>query len=363
MKQLCYILSFIIITGCSTSDNNNDTNNNSNPILNELYFPPINSDTWETLSLNELGWNTNAEEPLYDLLDATGTKAFIILKDGKIVIERYGNSANASTNLVWNSAAKTLSAFMIGIAQEEGYLDINNPSNMYLGNNWANLTSEQESNITVWNHLTMTTGMDYNVANQHCTDADCLNYLNEPGTFWYYHNACYTLTHNIIEGAVNDEFSAYFNSKLRDRVGMQGSWLPIGYVRLYFSTAKSMARFGLLNLNKGVWNQTAILNDINYFNEMITTSQDLNKAYGYLWWLNGKDSYRAPVLTLEFPGKLIENAPDDLFAALGKDDQKLYVVPSQNLVVVRMGDDAGEALLGPSSFDNALWEKINALIN
>jgi hypothetical protein len=58
----------------------------------------------------------------------------------------------------------------------------------------------------------------------------------------------------------------------------------------------------------------------------------------------------APGLTVEFQGELIPNAPVDLIAGLGKNDQKLYIVPSQNLVIVRMGDDAGESLLGPSSF-------------
>ena len=124
-----------------------------------------------------------------------------------------------------------------------------------------------------------------------------------------------------------------------------------------------MARFGLLNLNKGSWNTNQILMDQNYFTEMTNTSQDLNKSYGYLWWLNGKTNFRVPTLEIEFIGELITDAPNDLIAGLGKNDQKLYIVPSQNLVIVRLGDDTGENLLGPSSFDNELWVRINALIN
>ena len=59
---------------------------------------------------------------------------------------------------------------------------------------------------------------------------------------------------------------------------------------------------------------------------------------------------------------LIPNAPADTYSGLGKNDQKLYIVPSKGLVIVRMGDNAGESLLGPSSFDNALWEKISNFI-
>lgn len=96
---------------------------------------------------------------------------------------------------------------------------------------------------------------------------------------------------------------------------------------------------------------------------MTSTSQNLNPAYGYLYWLNGKDTYRIPTSEEEFTGKLIPNAPDDLYAGLGANDQKLYVVPSQKLVVVRMGGDASESNLGPSSFDDELWGLINKVTN
>ena len=84
----CLILFIIVLFGCSSDDQNTTDDGESN---SELYFPPISSDVWETLSLTDLGWNVAAEQPLYDFLDAKGTKAFIILKNGKIVIERYGN--------------------------------------------------------------------------------------------------------------------------------------------------------------------------------------------------------------------------------------------------------------------------------
>ena len=209
----------------------------------------------------------------------------------------------------------------------------------------------------------MTTGLDYTVPNNNCTDPECLIYKDEPNSFWYYHNATYTTLHNIVSGAVGTDFDSYFIAKLKSKIGMQGAWIPFGYFKLYYSNARSMARVGLLNLNKGVWNGTTILDDSDYFNAMTNTSQNHNKAYGYLWWLNGKDSFRGPGLTQEFQGKLIPNAPDDLIAGLGKNDQKMYVIPSRNLVIIRMGDDAGEALLGPSSFDNDLWAEINKLIN
>ncbi|HAI36706.1 MAG TPA: serine hydrolase, partial [Maribacter sp.] len=119
---------------------------------------------------------------------------------------------------------------------------------------------------------------------------------------------------------------------------------------------------GILNLNQGNWDGTSILSDQEYFNAMTNSSQNHNLAYGYLYWLNGKSSFRLPSSEDEFTGSLIPNAPDDLIAGLGLNDQKLYMVPSLDMVIVRMGGASNEELLGPSSFDNELWELINAVI-
>ena len=152
------------------------------------------------------------------------------------------------------------------------------------------------------------------------------------------------------------------NAKIGDLIGLSGQWVKVGYNNLFFSNARSMARYGLLALNEGTWENTPIINDKDYFFDMTNTSQELNPSYGYLWWLNGKESVRMPRSEVSYPTPLMENAPADLIAGLGANDQKLYVVPSQKLVVVRLGDDASESSLGPSSFDEQLWEKINALM-
>lgn len=351
------VVTLFLVLSCSK-----DTNDDSpDPGEQELYFPPIGSDEWETTSLASLDWNASAEQPLYDFLETANTDAFIILKDGKIVVEKYFGSFTSSMPHSWNSAAKTLTAFTAGIAQEEGLLNINNSSADYLGHGWSMLTEEQENQITVKHHLSMTSGLDYNVPRNFCTDQECFTYKNEPGTYWYYHQGAYTILDQIITGAVGQEYSSYFNTKIRNRIGMQGSWVKTGYLNLYFSNARSMARFGLLNLNKGVWDNITILGDQDYFTAMTSTSQDLNPAYGYLYWLNGKANFKIPGSEQLLSGKLIPSAPEDLYSGLGAFDQKLYIVPSKGLVIVRMGDSANEEELGPTTFDNELWIRINAL--
>ena len=93
------------------------------------------------------------------------------------------------------------------------------------------------------------------------------------------------------------------------------------------------------------------------------SSQNNNKAYGYLWWLNGKENYHLPKSQLTFNGELIPNAPLDMYCALGKNDQKIYIVPSKDLVIVRMGEAANDDNFALSSFNNDLWIRINALID
>ena len=263
----------------------------------------------------------------------------------------------------WASAGKTLTGFTVGIAQEQDLLNIDEATSKYLGQGWTTTTAEQEGNITIRNQLTMTTGLQNKPLQFSCTDPDCLKFETDPGTRWSYHNGPYTLLQSVISNASNTPFTTYFNAQLRDKIGMDGIWIPNGDNNIFYSTARSMARFGLLNLNEGKWDEQTILGDVTYLSDMKNTSQDLNKSYGYLWWLNGKDSYMKTSTQEVFSGKLIPNAPADTYAGLGKNDQKLYVVPSEGLVIVRLGEDAGENQLGPSSFDNQLWEHIMALIN
>jgi CubicO group peptidase (beta-lactamase class C family) len=327
----------------------------------QLYFPPKTGNTWDTLSPARLGWCNDSLESLHRFLEAKNTKGFIVLKDGKIVVERYYGTFTRDSLWYWASAGKTLTAFLTGIAQEEVKLRISDTSAKYLGNGWSSLTRTQEAAITVRHHLTMSTGLDDAVADDDCTLPSCLTYKAAPGTRWAYHNAPYTLMEKIVENAVGVTYNQYTTSRLKTPTGMNGQWLKIGYNNVYFSNLRSMARFGLLVLNNGVWSTDTLLRDRNYFRDMVNTSQNINLSYGYLWWLNGKASHMLPTVQFVFNGSMVPGAPNDMIAALGKNDQKVYVIPSQRMVVVRMGNAAGNVQLAASSFDNELWMRMARL--
>ncbi len=323
----------------------------------QLYFPPA-SGTWETLSPDSLGWCPDKIQELYDYLETSNSKAFIALKDGKIVLEKYFGSHTQATPHVWNSAGKTLTAFLVGIAQDENLLSIDDTSSTYLGNGWTSMPIVQEEKITIKHQLTMTTGLDD--TDFSCTDASCLTYLADPGTRWSYHNAPYTLLDGVIQGATGQTPTQYFNAKVAPATGMTGAFFAFGYDKVFLSTARSFARFGLLLQADGIWNGTSVLGDLSYINQMRNTSQSINPAYGYLTWLNGKPSYMVPGLQFSFPGVIEANAPNDMYAALGKNFQILNVVPSQGLVIIRMGDGDGVSLAG-TQYNDSIWMRINAL--
>ncbi len=323
-----------------------------------LYFPPTLGQTWDTTSLNSLGWCQNELDTLLDYLDQRNSKAFIILKDGKIVVEHYFDSFTKDSVWYWASAGKTMTSFLVGMAQEEGYLNINDTSSKYMGQGWTSAPLAKENLITVRHQLEMTSGLDDGTGNADCTDDTCLHYLADAGTRWSYHNAPYTLLDSVVENATGSNLSSYMLSKLYSSTGFLGSYIKLSYNNVLFSKPRMMARFGLLCLNKGKWDNTVVMSDTNYFNDMITPRQSLNQNYGYLWWLNENTSYMLPSLQFVFTGKPLPNAPSTMYSALGKNGQILNIIPDQNLVVVRMGDNPDNSLV-PTAFADTMWQHIN----
>jgi len=323
------------------------------------YFPQNTGNEWEATAPSTLNWCQPQIDSLYNYLEKENSKAFILLKNGKIVLEQYFNGHSQSANWYWASAGKTITSFMVGMAQQENYLNLTDQTSQYLGEGWTNCTPEQEQEISIWHQLTMTSGLNES-PDPFCTIDTCLNYIADAGTRWSYHNGPYTLLDGVIESATGITLNQYTNQKLKTPTGMTGLFVPNGFNNVYFSNARSMARFGLLIQNNGNWNGNQIMTDTTYFNNMINTSQELNKSYGYLWWLSGKQSYMVPGLQVVIPGSLMKNAPEDTKMALGKDGQLLNVSTDENMVWIRMGESPDGAPV-PYLMNDVIWEYINKL--
>lgn len=357
MKKLYFFPILLLIFSACSSDSSLPV---PNPVEEQMYFPPSDGNvTWETKSIADLNWNQSAVQPLLDYLELKHSKSFIILVNGRIVMENYFNGHTATSPWYWASAGKTLTSTVTGMAEQEGLLNINDKVSDYLGTGWTSAPLAKENLITCKNLLSMNSGLN-DALGDDVSPAN-LQYVADAGTRWAYHNV-YVKLQDVVATASGQTWTNYFNTKLRDKLGMTGgAWVNSGDgLSVYWSTTRNMARFGLMALNKGKWNGNVVVNE-SYFNAATTTSQNINLAYGYLWWLNGKASYHLPQIQLQLNGSIIPTAPNDMFMALGKNDQKIYVIPSKKMVVIRMGDAADNVNLALSDFDETLWEKISAL--
>jgi CubicO group peptidase (beta-lactamase class C family) len=350
MKYLLLLLPLLLCFSCS-----DDEPTEPAAVVEDTYFPPISGSSWEQRSPEELNWNTAALEELYADLEAADSRAFIILKNGRIVAEQYwgttllgsGNFA-ANTDWYWASAGKTLRATLVGIAEQKGLLQVNQPVSDFLGNGWSSLTPEQEGAIQLRHLLSMSSGLDYRVTDLDCNSPQCLTYLAPPDTRWFYHNGPHHLLNNVLEAATGKSYNALSEEWLEDKIGMAGEWRVLDQHPVYFSTARDMARYGLLIEQRGNWESNIVIENDAFFEQMISPSQSMNPSYGYLWWLNGQQQLHLPSVEFTLPRSLEENAPADMFSGLGLNGQLVCVVPSKQLVIVRMGDSdsSNEGLIG-----------------
>lgn len=356
-KSSIFILltTVILSTGCKKD---NPTNPGSN-VPSDYYFPPLSGTQWDGIGANQLGWDTTKLNEAFAYAGSKNTYGLIVLKDGRIVKEQYWNNWNQNTRYYLASAGKSVMAFLFGIAQHDGLININDKTSQYLGEHWTSLPLAKENLITIKNQLTMTSGLDDGVPDDNCVDSACLIYKADASSRWAYHNAPYLLLHDVLTEASGQTVNAYSRTKLFDKIGMsQALW----FNNVLYATTRDAARFGSLILKKGIWNNDTLMYDRNYFEAMTQSSQTINPSYGYLWWLNGKNKFMAPTLQTVFNASLVPEGPADMYMALGKEDKKIYVVPSLGIVAVRLGDAAETVTLGPSSFDNEFWRRMKLAI-
>jgi CubicO group peptidase (beta-lactamase class C family) len=331
----------------------------TSPLLHaQTYFPPTDGGEWETIDPSTLDWCPEKIDTLLSYLEARNTKAFMILKDGRIAIEAYFDAHTQNTLWYWASAGKTITATLVGKALEDGQLELDDPLSEYIGTGWTSCDSIDEAERTIWHALTMTSSFSNSIFYWDCTEPECYQCTGlNPGEQWHYHNGVYRRLLEVVEVATGLNRNAYTDEVLESVTGMSGFWAE----NLYISQHRDMARFGWLALNGFVWDGVPVLNEAEYIESMTSPSQALNPSYGYLWWLNGQDGFYLPLNFNFNEGWLVPSAPGDMYMALGANDQKVYVVPSEGLVVTRQGDEAYEFTPASSSFDTELWELISDL--
>ena len=249
------------------------------------------------------------------------------------------------------SIQKSIVSILIGIAQQKGLVDIEKSVSTYIGK-WTRLEEEKESLITIKNLLEMTSGLDVD-----------FNYLAKPGSQWSYNTRAYSQLIFVLEKATGLQINALSSEWLfapllmKDTFWKERKKGPLGFRKDsskygLITTAEDLLKFGEFILDRGTSVANTIISDVNFLEESFTKSQNINEAYGYLWWLNNSKSHMTWDKGLS-PGKLLPNVPDETILALGAGDRVLAIIPSKELILVRLGSFPND-----SNFMNNLWEYI-----
>ena len=332
--------------------------------IGQTYVPP-NEGPWETVDITEsLGWCPDRLDSLDAFMEANGTRGLIILHEGRIAHEAYFNGGGMDSLWYWASAGKTVTSALIGILASEELLNIEDATADWLGEGWTSMPPEDEYNISIINQLTMTTGLDDSAGDPDCTLPDCLHYLEPPGVRWAYHNAPYTLLTDVISTAAGQPLNIVFFNRIRQHLGMTANYINFPsepFNKVVVSTARDMARFGLLASRNFVWNGDSLITNAGYLSDVFNSTQPFNACYGSLWWLNGGATHMLPQTQWVFDGAIVPSGPIDLRMALGKNDQKIHISPSSGLVLIRMGESAGVSALAASSLDDQIWTHLNLM--
>lgn len=279
---------------------------------------------WETVEAGEVGWSASRVDEVVAFVGEEHSTSLVVLVGGRIVAERYWQGSDADTARDIASCQKSLVSTLCGVAREQGLLELDEAVATYLGAGWA---EGDEGEVTVRHLLTMTSGLDPRTLRRRA----------RPGTRWRYNTAAYQKLRLVLEAVAGRGTEDVTRSWLFDKIGgstdstwgerRSGAWgLSM--------TARDLARFGLLVQRRGSWGDEQVA-PASWFDEALAPSQDMNTSYGYLWWLLGRPD------------------ADDLVAALGAKDQKLYVCPSHDFVVVRQGGEASSA-----GFDDRLIDRV-----
>jgi CubicO group peptidase (beta-lactamase class C family) len=275
-----------------------------------------------------------------DTLTFKGTFAVIIVYKDLIVAERYRSDFNPSIRFLSWSMAKSFTNAMVGLMVKEGKVDINAPVGR---EEWVD---DDRKNITLDNLLQMNSGLSFNekYSTLKLTDATIMLLKNgdmgdyaaskrlnaKPDSIWSYSSGGTNIIQDYLRSVFdNDEEYLLFPRKsLFNKTGMSSVvWEPdasgtlVGSSYLY-ATARDYARFGLLYLHNGNWMGEQLFPD-DWVNYTTSPAEGSNGEYGALFWLN-----RSGV----FP-----EIPADLYYCDGYNGQRIFIIPSEQMVIVRTG--------------------------
>lgn len=281
------------------------------------------------------------------------TAGLVVVYDGRIIAERYGNGANKDMQLESWSMGKSITGTLIGVLVQQGAVKLEEPAPIP---EWRKAPGDERAKIRVMDLMRMSSGLRFSrgspedIPGYHDHDLiytgaiDAFRFSTTrplqfaPNTMGRYRNADVMSLGMIIRDAVKargEEYLTFPQRALFDRIGIRrqvletdpyGNFLLSGYD---YGTPRNWARLGMLYLQDGMWQGQRILPE--GFVRFVSTPAPAWKdsTYGGMVWVNVRGG---------------SSAPRDAFAFRGAGGQETWVIPSRKLVVVRMGHFPGSAV-------------------
>ncbi|MHA2068097.1 MAG: serine hydrolase domain-containing protein, partial [Candidatus Thorarchaeota archaeon] len=339
-------LIFLALNTVSYAQGSEQIHRNADALIRD-YWP---TNEWRNATPAEHGVDQSYLEAMMENIEDQDhyIDSVIVVRDGYIIWEKYPSSFSPTLLHMIQSCTKSFTSTLIGVAIQEGFID--NVSQKMLeffpGRIIDNLDSRKE-NITLYHMLTMSEGMHWteleypydderNTLGQMWEATDAIQHIldqpmvRDPGDEWHYNSGMSILLGAVLEEATGQDVESFAEEYLFDKIGIDNylwHYMPRSGVLHtdggLFLTARDMARLGYLMLNNGTWDGEQIVSE-EWVAEATRAHFDTGwfYGYGYQWW------------TLPNIG---------VYTATGHYEQKIYIAPEHDLVVVFTANIADEA--------------------
>ncbi len=312
-----------------------------NKIVNNLPFPYGNLEPKDTI-FSTIDYE-RLKKTVANAFDKNGqnvkkTRSVLVLYKNKIIAEKYLKGFDKNSKILGWSMTKSLTATYFGILQKQGKIDIYKPAPII---EWQ---KDDRKNITINDLLHMNSGLEWEESYEKICDATKMLFQEEdmgkvqldkplkfkPNYHWNYSSGTTNLLSKILRSQFKNhqEYLDFWYVSLIDKIGMNsmivesdmtGNFVGSSYG---WATTRDWAKFGLLYLNKGNWNGEQLF-DESWITFITTPTNNSDGQYGGHFWLNAGGKY--------------PDAPKDLYSCNGFQGQRIFIIPSLDLVIVRMG--------------------------
>lgn len=290
-------------------------------------------------------------------VDSLKTRSLLIIYKDQIIVEKYEHGFDKDSKILGWSMAKSVLATLFGVLEKKGKIDLNAT---HLFPEWDN---DERKNISLSNLLQMSSGLEWEEDYNKISDVTKMLFLEkdmsqmqlhkpltfEINTHWNYSSG----TTNLLSAYLRQQFPTHESyldfpvKELFDKLGMSSMMLETDLSGNYvassyaWATTRDWAKLGLLYLHRGNWNGERLLNE-SWVDYVKAPTESSKGTYGAHFWSNESQD--------------LPDVSNDMYFMDGYQGQRVFIIPSKDLVVIRMG-------LSDIDFNKMLKEILEAIEN